>query len=662
MVNIKEARTPGFGTDLAISLGAAVGLALADSLAMMGAIGLTADEVFFRPYSPLFLSPAAYVLLFLLAAGLAVGLAVGFLQRSLIRVEGAPRLLISTLLALGGLSLILCRFRAETFNEFPTLGRYLTRLGIAAVFYVFLALSISALARPSSGGAALRRAGRTAATLSVLITVALLAGPALQRLLLPSRPRAGKPGRLPNVLILLLDTVRADALSCIDPVNGRTPHIDAIAREGILFRKAVSPAPWTVPSHGSLFTGLYPSQHGAVWEHPSLDRSLRTLAEVFYEKGYATVALSENPGISVFQGFNQGFDEFSDMYLNLRRAMVPGLIDDVLAASFGRRKTLEYTKESTAQFISWLRGNALREDAPPFFAFLNFMAGHLPDYARPEFNASSPPHEAVRRVERISERGCRFYLPQYAPQPGDMDILRMFYRGDISYLDARLGLLFDFLRSKNLLDETILVIVSDHGENFGDHGLIEHSFSLYNTVLHVPLLVRYPKRIPAGRVEETPVSTIRLFDTILDLAGLEYSGAGTGSLQGRGRRSLLDPVPETEIYAECENLVGLLRVELAAEPQTTSFDYAPFDKSLECLYTGGRKLIRSSDGRVELYDTVHDWAETKNLAVSEPARVSLLTRKLEAWRKGLVRPRLDFTPRPPDRSLKEALKSLGYIR
>lgn len=651
---------PGLGADLAISLEVSVGLALADGLAMMGAVRLSADEVFFRPYSPLFLSPAAYVLLFLLAAGLGVGLAVGFLQRHLIQAEGASRSLISALLALGGVSLILCRFRAETFNEFPTLGRYLTGLGIAAIVYVFLAISISARSRLGSFGTSSPRSGLTSAVLSTLLAAAILAGPAVQQVLLPGRPRPERSGRRPNVLILMLDTVRADALSCISPTGGRTPSLDAIAREGILFRKALSPAPWTVPSHGSLFTGLYPSQHGAVWEHPSLDRSLRTLAEVFYEKGYATTALSENPSICVFQGFNQGFDEFTDMYLNLRRAMVPGLVDGLLASSFGRPKTMEYTRDSTAQFTRWLRGHALRDDAPPFFAFLNFMAGHLPDYARPEFNESSPPREVVRRVERISERGYRFYLPSFEPQPGDMGILRMYYRGDVSYLDARLGLLFDFLRTKNLLDETIVVVVSDHGENFGEHGLIEHSFNLYNTVLHVPLLIRFPRRIPAGRVEEGSVSTLRLFDTILDLAGVERGGAG--SLQGNDRRSLLGPVPDTEIYAEVENLVGMLRLQLAGEPQAASFDFSPFDKSLECLYAGGRKLIRSSNGSVELYDTVDDWAETKNLAALEPARVSLLVRKLEGWRKGLVRPRIDLSPRPPDRSLKDALESLGYIR
>jgi arylsulfatase A-like enzyme len=251
----------------------------------------------------------------------------------------------------------------------------------------------------------------------------------------------------------------------------------------------------------------------------------------------------------------------------------------------------------------------------------------------------------------VSEKGCRYYLPPFALSASDMEVLRMFYQGDVAYMDSRLGLLIGFLRDHRLLDDTVVVVVSDHGENFGDHGLIEHSFSLYNSVLHVPLLIRYPARVGPGQVRDAPVSTIHLMDTILDLTGA-----------GRAESSLLDAPPEPAIHAEVENLVGMLKVQLASEPSAAGFDFTPFDKSLECVYEGDWKLIRSSDGRLELYDTADDWAETKDLSAAEPDRVRSMAGRLTAWRQGLAKPKLDRPPRSPDRAVREALKSLGYVR
>ncbi len=647
---------PGFVADLALSLGCAAWLTAADSLALRSSVGQSFEGFFFRPYSPWGLSPAGYILVLLLGLGLLVGAVIGLLQARVIRAEGAPRRIISGLLALGSLSAVLIFLRTETFTEFATMGRYVAIVAAAAVIFVFLVLW---LARPAGAGGPRPRSGIAAASLGLAAGLFILAGPLLQRALLPNGSRPAGRNRFPNILLVMLDTVRADALSCIDPVSGQSPNLDRLAREGVLFRRAVSPAPWTVPSHGSLFTGLFPSQHGANWDRPALNENLRTLAEALYERGYRTVGFSENPSVSRIMGFGQGFEEFDDMYLNLRRAMGPGLIAAVRSRVFGRRPTLEYTADTTAQFVRWLRGNALGQEAPPFFAFLNYVAGHLPDYARDGSHPPLPARDALERVERVSELGSRNYLPGYALSPAEMDVLRAFYRGDVAYLDAKLGLLFDFLRSRELLDETVVVVVSDHGENFGDHGLIEHSFNLYNTVLHVPLIIRFPAKVGAGTLRGDLVSTVHLGDTILDLAGIEDRAASSGP---GARQSLFGPSPDREIFAEVEDLVGMLRLQLASEPSAAGFNFAPFEKSLECIYEDGRKLIRSSNGRVELYDTVNDWAETKDLSAAEPDRVKALAARLSAWRQGLVVPRLDQPPRSPDRALREALKSLGYVR
>ncbi|OGD26158.1 MAG: hypothetical protein A2Y56_00285 [Candidatus Aminicenantes bacterium RBG_13_63_10] len=647
----------GVGLDILVSLGAAVWLAAADALALVGASKIPWAEFFLRPFGPWDLSPAGYVLLLLLAFGAALGSAVGGLQHFWVRTPWPWRPALSALVVLNFAFLLLSFVRLQSL-EGEVQGRYFGGLAVAFVLLVAAALSIPAWARAKPDGSAARCAGRTAAALSLLICLGIAGGPLVSHVLLPRAPRSGGTARRPNILILMLDTVRADALSCLDPSTGRTPRLDAMASEGVLFRRAIVPAPWTVPSHASLFTGLFPSQHGVVWERPDLGRDQRTLAEILYESGYRTIAFSENPHLTRAAGFAQGFDDLHELFLDPRRAVVPGLWASVRGRAFDRPPTYEYTAESISHLIRWLRGNALREDSPPFFAFLNLMAGHLPAYPRREFNPAIPPAEVVERLAPINLMPQRFNLPAFALEPGDLDVLRMWYAGDVAYLDARLGRLFDFLRARRLLDDTILVILADHGENLGHHGLIEHAFCLYNSLLHVPLIIRFPAKVPAGTVRRDIVSTVRLFDTILDLAGVGRSVLPAGPRS----RSLMEETPEDEVFAESENLVGLLREALPNEPSAAGFDYSPFDKSLTCLFSGGYKLIRASDGRVELYDTGADWEESKDLAESEPRRVKALKEKLDLWEKRLVRtqPR---PVRPPkvERGAREALKALGYI-
>jgi arylsulfatase A-like enzyme len=649
-------RKSGLGLDLAVSLGVAVWLAGADALALRAATGATLDELLFRPHIPPGLSEAGSILLVLLGAGLVVGLGVGLLQRRVIRSEGPVRLLLSMLFALGSLAFVLILLRAQTLDETVYLVRYLGRLGTAAVLLLALVLLVQALGRRGTGAAA-GRAGRAAWALSVLLGLVLLTGPGIQNVALPRKPRPEKQARRPNVLILMLDTLRADALSCLNPATQPTPQIDRMAREGILFRKAISPSPWTVPSHGSLFTGLFPTQHGALWEHPVLDRELRSLAELMYRAGYRTVGFSENPHVSNF-AFGHGFEEFSELITASRRAVLPSLLGEGLGRLLGRPRTFEYTRESVSHLIRWLRGNALGEDGPPFFAFLNLMAAHLPAYARPGFNPSRPSPDVVRRLAPINLMPQRFNLPAFRLRPGDLETLHMFYRGDVAYLDSRLGLLFDFLRGKHLLDDTVLVIVADHGENFGEHGLIEHAFCLYNTLLSVPLIIRFPARISAGTVRDDLVSMIHFFDTILDLTGLP---SRPGPASAGPRRSLLDGVPDEAVFAECDNLVYLLKNALPGQKSAEGFDYSPFDKSLECVYHQGFKLIRSSDGGLELYDTSADWAEDDNLAGARPEVVKKLAEMLTAWRRGLAKPRPEGDRIQIPRGAREALKSLGYV-
>ena len=185
------------------------------------------------------------------------------------------------------------------------------------------------------------------------------------------------------------------------------------------------------------------------------------------------------------------------------------------------------------------------------------------------------------------------------------------YEGDIAYLDAKLGELFGFLKNSNVVDNTVFIITSDHGENFGDHGLIEHQFCLYNSLLHVPLIIRYPDKVRPGTTNTELVSTIFLFQTVVDLIGAPKNK----NIQRIENRSLVRFNRDKHIYAEHNNPVRTLKGVIGDETPD-DFNFEPFDKYLECVYGPNYKFIWSSSGRHELYNMKMDWQE-KNLVFDE---------------------------------------------
>jgi arylsulfatase A-like enzyme len=407
-----------------------------------------------------------------------------------------------------------------------------------------------------------------------------------------------------------------------------------------------------------LFTGLYLTQHGTTFAHQALDPGLPALAEILAAEGYRTAAFSENPNIARSNGFGRGFGDFEEPFLYGRAAIMPALLDKVLTRFAGHDPSGEYTEDTLGGLERWIRAGSLKNGSSPFFAFVNLMAAHLPDWPRRGFSPPAADRALLRRLRPINRASELNFLPSYALTGAEMDALRGFYGGDVAYLDFRLEGLFRFLESSGILDGTVLVITSDHGENFGEHGLIEHAYCLYNTVLHVPLIVRYPALIPAGAVRMEPVSTIGLFGTLLDLAGVPESRRPAEA----PRIPLLKTEMGGDVFAESENCAGMIRSVISQEKEAAGFDYRPFDRAFSCIYSGDRKLILDSNGRVELYSLSGDWDERNEISAAEPATVERLLGKLASWRSGLKRPAPPAPePRLP-RGVKDALKSLGYIR
>jgi arylsulfatase A-like enzyme len=233
--------------------------------------------------------------------------------------------------------------------------------------------------------------------------------------------------------------------------------------------------------------------------------------------------------------------------------------------------------------------------------------------------------------------------------------MRELYADELRFLDAQIGRLADFLTRMGILDNTVLVVTSDHGENFGDHGMIEHQLCLYNTLLHVPLIIRFPPSVEAGTAIDAPVSTTFLFQTIAELIDSEPAGIRPDF----ERRSLLRSAPGQNIYSEYENAVEMLRGTIANQAGT--FDFTPFDRAIQSIQQGRYKLILSSNGREELYEVAIDPAERKNLIHREPGIARELKEQLHQWQHGLVVAPGDRTKPELDPKTREALRALGYL-
>ena len=316
----------------------------------------------------------------------------------------------------------------------------------------------------------------------------------------------------PNVLLLVLDTVRAIELGLYGFTPSTSPSLDGLGASGVVFDQAVSTASWSAPSHASLFTGRNPGELSIDWDRP-LDTTYPTLAEELRRAGYSTIGIVANTAYaSAETGLGRGFDRYEDYQLTLRRALaMPSLTRRILDR---KRESLHEPPLDGAgripaasvsrRLLSWLE----RRPARPYFAFLNFYDAHAP-YSAPEpFWSRLLPGETRRAIPiRASRRGD----PTESPA-------RKAYAAAISHLDSEIGALLGSMLERGDLDNTLVVVTADHGEEFNEHAALGHGQTLYTQALRVPLLLFWPGHLPATRVSD-PVSLARLPATIMDLVG-----------------------------------------------------------------------------------------------------------------------------------------------
>ncbi len=509
-------------------------------------------------------------------------------------------------------------------------------------------------------------AGPLSSATAVLLVSALVVSPSLWA----SRPApfgplrapgvaAGLPaGPLPNILVISLDTTRADRLSVYGYERETTPRLSELAADSLVFSNCVSTSTWTLPSHASLFTGLHPRTHGATLagsrrvdvdleSAPLLERDKvglayplapehETLAEILSARGYATAAIVANHSyLYRYFGLAQGFQYYDDSPgMLLRRPPNATRLGKLVSRNFLRRK-YRSARQITSEAIRWLDGVG----SQPFLLFVNFMEPHAPLV----ISRGEELFSAAR--ERESWRPWQLESVEYTRKPEawsarEAEIYSAMYDDAIRAMDAEIGRLLADLRRRGAYEDLMVVVFGDHGELLGEHGLVGHiGRTPYEGLVKVPLLVKFPGGARRGRWEGR-VQTLDVFPTLLGAVGIE---------PGREVQGEILPAVSHEIVVE-----QLVHAALA------EVDPTAFDRETRAVYRGRYKLIATSRNELELYDVDADPTETTDLSAQKPDIVRELHAAMVDWEATTP-----FHARRgdeiPSEQVLERLRSLGYV-
>ena len=434
-----------------------------------------------------------------------------------------------------------------------------------------------------------------------------------------SREDAGPPpADGPNVLLIAVDTLRADKLGCYGSTLGATPRIDALAEESVRFEKAYSHAPWTLPSFASLFTSQTPAEHGAGGQVPMfrmLEDSAHTIAECFQERGYTTASVINVVFLTQSLGMTQGFQNVDD-------------------EAYQTNVEVRDATKTTDAAVAWLRKPRKR----PFFLFVHYFDPHLVYNPPAEFRqrfAAPPDQDNANWVFGTRQQIGAYRAGALKFNEATIRRAEKLYNGEVAYADHEIGRLLDALGEMKLTDSTVIVFTADHGEEFLDHGGFEHGHTLYDELVHVPLMIRYPERLEPG-VVSYPVGHADVAPTLCALVGIkpyaEFTGRDLFNLGGG------DP-NEHPIYME-GNFWGAAH--------------------RGWLHNGYKLIVEP--GGLKLYNLNEDPGETRNLSIAERDRATEMLRDMNLAREAMLArtqgeaAAAQLTPAEWDR-----LRSLGYV-
>lgn len=416
----------------------------------------------------------------------------------------------------------------------------------------------------------------------------------------------------PNVILITLDTVRAESLSLHGYERKTSPQLEKLAQEGAVFNQAIVTASWTLPSHGSMFTGRFYNELGTVGWTKALKTSHPMLAEELGRRGYESAGFAANIAYCTrTYGLNRGMIHYEDYPVSLGQMILSSSIGQEITNSSSIRRAIGYYNNLNAKsadvinddFLNWLSS---REKNRPFFAFLNYFDAHEPLLPPAPFNEQFGPIDSNGTIQ-FQTTGVDF-TDKHEWSAEDLAKHRNAYDSSIAYLDDRLGVLFNKLAEQGILDNTIVIITSDHGESFGDHGLFGHGNSLYYETLWVPLLVRYPSRVPKGVRIEQPVSLRDLPATVLDLIG---DTKGENPFPGKSLGRYWDKKTDESNSDSKQFILS----EISGASWMEAWSPAAKGKT-KSLVADRYHYIYNEDGSEELYNLKTDPKELHNLAQS----------------------------------------------
>jgi arylsulfatase A-like enzyme len=490
-------------------------------------------------------------------------------------------------------------------------------------------------------------------TLRASVAGAARRGPAVIEGKQPPAPPAGAAPR-PNVLLIVLDTVRADSLSSYGYPRRTTPRLDAFAAGAVRHTQATTVSPWSVPAHASLFTGLLPARHGAgrgvrvdgtLVRPAPLDERFVTLAEALAAEGYATAAISANVLVAGHMNLTQGF-----RHVDVRRSprSLPPAAAPLLVRGQGlgpRWLVADRVQEwfpsafrSAGEIadagIAWL--SRPRPEGQPYFAFLNFMDAHTPFVAREGFRDRWPGRSARLPSFGLATAGA-IASGARAITPEEAGHLRALYDAGLSYLDHEVGRLLAFVDALPDADRTLVIVTADHGEALGEHGRIGHDCVLLPSVMRVPLLVRHPRarRVAQPAVDARPIQIVDLMPLILEAAGAEPPD--------------VPPRPRGAMVAE---------VDCFCAPEHPRVHGA----TSSAIVAEGLAYVAEEGRPPRLFELAAGPGTAPDLARTRAAEAARLAALLAQWRRAMPEvppPRVDAAAA---REREEALRAVGYVQ
>jgi arylsulfatase len=466
-----------------------------------------------------------------------------------------------------------------------------------------------------------------------------------------SGPAAGAPGGRPNFLLIVIDALRADHLGAYGYARPTSPSIDRFAGGAVLFRNAVAPSAWTLPSMASILTSTYPGEHGTVERGDRLPGDLVKLAGRLRSSGYRTAAFTTNPWLKRTFAFDDGFDEYADLdRLSLARRLAGIRLKNLVLRRAHRIRLdpelVPLASEISGRAAAWLRGNG----SEPFFLYLHYMDVHAPYNPIPKYHGRFCEGHHFDVPDFLLE--SRFRNGDYKGNAEVLDHVVELYDEDVAATDEAIGSLLDGVRAMGLDGRTTIVLTADHGEEFYEHGETTHGHDLYREVLHVPLIVAPAGDAPGtGKIVAERVSTLDLLPTLVAMAGIDappkIEGISLVPLLARGAAE----------WGGAARPIGSQLVENG--------------RSWAALYLGDDKMVRlrpapddpSARTVTKLFHLAGDEAERSDAAASEPALASKLASDLDALERvwgiagrGAKRPGERVDPE----TLRQ-LKALGYI-